>query len=135
MELTELNEFGKRYAQAWCSRDPNAVAAHYSEAGSLAVNDDPPAVGRSAIAEVARGFMTAFPDMNVAMDEVLPRSQGAVFRWTLTGTNTGRGGRGKRVRISGHEMWRFDRDGLIAESKGHFDAAEYERQLQHGVDA
>ena len=25
-------------------------------------------------------------------------------------------------------------DGLIAESKGHFDSAEYERQLKHGVD-
>ena len=25
-------------------------------------------------------------------------------------------------------------DALIAESKGHFDSAEYERQLKHGVD-
>ena len=25
-------------------------------------------------------------------------------------------------------------NGLIAESKGHFDSAEYERQLKHGVD-
>jgi hypothetical protein len=24
-------------------------------------------------------------------------------------------------------------DGLIGESKGHFDSAEYERQLKHGV--
>jgi hypothetical protein len=29
---------------------------------------------------------------------------------------------------------KIDNDGLIAESKGHFDAAEYERQLKHGVD-
>lgn len=26
-------------------------------------------------------------------------------------------------------------DGLIAESQGQFDSAEYERQLKHGVDA
>jgi hypothetical protein len=32
---------------------------------------------------------------------------------------------GKRVRISGYELWKIDIDGLIAESKGHFDSAEY----------
>jgi hypothetical protein len=31
--------------------------------------------------------------------------------------------------ISGYELWNIDNDGLIAESKGHFDTAEYERQL------
>ena len=34
--------------------------------------------------------------------------------------------------ISGYEVWKIDNDGLIAESKGHFDAAEYERQLKYG---
>jgi hypothetical protein len=34
---------------------------------------------------------------------------------------------GKRVRISGYELWQLDNDGLIQESKGHFDGAEYER--------
>jgi hypothetical protein len=38
----------------------------------------------------------------------------------------------KRVRISGYELWKIDNDGLIAESKGHFDSAEYERQLKQG---
>jgi hypothetical protein len=46
-----------------------------------------------------------------------------VFHWTLTGTNTGPGGTGKRVRISGYELWQFDHAGLIAESKDHFDSA------------
>jgi hypothetical protein len=36
----------------------------------------------------------------------------------------------KRVRISGYELWKIDNDGLIGESKGHFDSAEYERQLK-----
>ena len=40
----------------------------------------------------------------------------------------------KRVRISGYELWKIDNDGLIGESKGHFDAAEYEHQLKHGVE-
>ncbi len=134
MDLTALTELGKRYTQAWCSQDPESVAAFYSEGSSLSVNDGAPAVGRSAIADVALGFMTAFPDMEVTMDEVVPRSQGTVFRWTLTGTNTGPGGTGQRVRISGYEVWQLDADGLIAESKGHFDVSQYERQLEHGID-
>jgi hypothetical protein len=36
---------------------------------------------------------------------------------------------GKRARTSGCELWKIDNDGLIAESEGHFDSAEYERQL------
>ena len=51
------------------------------------------------------------------------------YHWTLTGTNTGPGGTGRFVRVSGFERWRFGPDGLIVESKGHFDTADYQRQL------
>jgi hypothetical protein len=50
----------------------------------------------------------------------------------LTGTNTGSGGTGKFVKISGFEEWRFGPNGLIAESLGHFDVAKYKRQLEGG---
>jgi len=139
--MNELNDFASRYAKAWCSQNPESVAAFYAENGSLSVNDGPPAVGRAAIAEEARGFMRTFPDMVVTMDDVLRDSElggrsscDAIFHWTLTGTTTGPGGTGKRVRISGYELWKIDNDRLIGESKGHFDSAEYERQLKHGVD-
>jgi len=130
MDLTELNEFAKRYAKAWCCQDPESVAAFYAEDGSLSVNDGPPAVGRHTIADVARGFMSALP----AMDDLVDAPDGTVFHWTLTGTNTGPGGSGMRVRISGYEVWQLNSDGLIRESKGHFDNAEYERQLRYGVE-
>lgn len=133
-DLDGLIRFAKRYAEAWCSQNPESVAAFYAEKGSLSVNDGPPAVGRAAIAEEARGFMRTFPDMVVTMDNVSCDSDGTKFHWTLTGTNTGPDGTGKRVRISGYELWKIDNDGLVAESKGHFDSAEYERQLQHGID-
>ena len=89
-----------------------------------------PSLGRAAITAAAQGFMTAFPDMVVTIDGVEVRGEGAVYRWTLTGTYSGPGGSGRPVRISGYEEWRFGADGLIAESKGHFDAADYERQLR-----
>jgi hypothetical protein len=50
----------------------------------------------------------------------------------LKGTNTGPGGTGHSVRISGFESWQFGDDGLIVKSLGHFDAAAYQRQLIHG---
>ncbi len=129
MTSDKLTEFAKRYAQAWCSQNPKSVAAFFAENGSISINNGAPAVGRAAIAKEAQAFMTKFPDMVVTMDKVVHGEEGTKFHWTLTGTNTGPGGTGKQVRISGYELWKIDKDGLIAESKGHFDSAEYERQL------
>ena len=36
------------------------------------------------------------------------------------------------MRISGYEVWRMGDDGLIADSKGHFDETEYQRQIVNG---
>jgi hypothetical protein len=122
-----LDKFAQRYARTWCSQDPESVAAFFAENGSLKVNDGTPAVGRAAIAEVVRGFMRDFPDMIVMFDKLEERQNGVEFHWTLMGTHAGSG---NKVRISGYELWKIDNDGLIEKSKGHFDAAEYERQLK-----
>jgi len=124
----DLRDFATRYTAAWCSQNPASVAAFFSEEGSLTVNDSPPAVGRSAIADVARSFMIAFPDLLVVMDGLSQRGDEIEYRWTLTGTNSGPGGGGRRICISGFEKWKMC-DGLIASSQGHFDSADYLRQL------
>jgi hypothetical protein len=129
MDAAQLVAFGTRYTAAWCSQNAASVAAFFAEAGSLQINDGAPSVGRPAITAAAQGFMTAFPDMVVTMDGVAFDGERAVYRWTLTGTNTGPGGSGKAVQISGHEEWTLGADGLIAASKGHFDETEYKRQL------
>jgi len=135
MSDEKLKEFANRYAKAWCSQNPESVAAFFAERGSISINNGSPAVGRAAIAREAQAFMTAFPDMVVTKDKVMHDEEGTKFHWTLTGTNTGPGGTGKRVRISGYELWQLDDDGLIENSKGHFDSAEYERQLKEGVNS
>jgi hypothetical protein len=122
----ELNEFAQRYADAWCSHDPEKVAAFYAKGASISVNGGPP----TPIVDVARGFLRDFPDMIVTFDKLDKTPIGIEFHWTFTGTNTGPGGTGNKVRISGYELWKIDNDGLVAESKGHFDAADYERQLR-----
>src|SRR5256885_5514151 len=132
--MSHLHDFASRYAKAWCGQNPESVAAFFAENGSISINNGLPAVGRAAIAREAQAFMTTFPDMIVTMDNVVHDEEGTKFHWTLAGTNTGPGGTGKKVRISGYELWQLDDDGLIENSKGHFDSAEYERQLKEGVD-
>ena len=129
----QLRNFAKRYTAAWCSQDPASVAAFFSPNGALSVNGVL-SVGQDAITEVARGFMSAFPDMVLTMDDVAVQSDHATYRWTLDGHNTGAGGTGKRVRISGSELWEIGDDGLIAQSQGQFNEAEYQHQLKYGFD-
>jgi len=133
MDPARLRQFATDYTAAWCSQNAASVAAFFAEGGSLTINEGPPAVGRKAITAAAQGFMTAFPNLVVTMDGASVDGSRAVYRWTLTGTNTGPGGSGHAVRISGYEEWRFDATGLIASSLGHFDALEYQRQLQAGA--
>ena len=125
----DLHDLATRYTAAWCSQNAGSVASFFAPRGSLTINDGVPAVGREAIAAAAQGFMTSLPDLRVMMDSVTVEGERSVYRWTLEGHNTGPGGTGAYVRISGHEEWRIGEDGLIAESLGHFDAEAWQRQI------
>ena len=129
-QIGRLYAFAARYAAAWSSQNAGRVATFYEETGSLRVNQGAPAVGREAIAAVAQGFMTAFPDMIVSLDELRIDEGVPHFHWTLDGNNTGPGGTGRPVQISGYERWSIGVNGLIAASDGHFDNEDYERQLR-----
>ena len=122
MTSDELNDFAARYAKAWCSQNPEKVAAFYAKGASISVNGGPP----TPILDVTREFMRDFPDMIVTFDKVEPRGDRTAFHWTLIGAHVGTG---DHVRISGYELWKINDAGLIAESSGHFNAAEYERQV------
>lgn len=133
MNDASLREFAMRYTAAWCSQQATSVAAHFAERGSLTINAGVPAVGREAITASAQAFMTAFPDLVVAMDSLVGSGAHSVYHWTLIGTNTGPGGTGRAVRIHGSEAWTIGTDGLIASSLGHYDEAEYARQVKEGA--
>ena len=130
----DLEVFAKSYAQVWCSQRPNFVASFFAKDGLLVVNDGEPAIGTDAITKVAKGFMDTFPDMVVSMDSLITKLDKTRFYWTLTGTNDVPNGTGNKVKISGFEEWTLSDDGLIQESKGHFDDKEYSRQLEFGID-
>jgi len=133
MDAVKLRRFATDYTAAWCSQQAARVAAFFATNGSLKINEGNPSIGRTAITAAAQEFMTTFPDLVVTMDELNLDGGKVIYRWTLTGTNTGPGGTGQAVRISGYEEWTIGPGGLIAESTGHFDEAEYQRQLKAGV--
>jgi uncharacterized protein (TIGR02246 family) len=130
MDPASMRDFATRYTAAWCSQDPSQVASFFAEDGSLTINSAAPSVGRTALAASARSFMTAFPDLIVEMNAIERHGSGFIYRWTLSGANTGPGGTGNRVRIKGYEEWIIGPDGLISRFLGHYDEAEYMRQLQ-----
>ncbi len=109
------------------------MAAFFSPNGSLTVNLGAPYFGRDPITEFVRGFLTAFPDLHLVLDELRLQGDHAFYHWTLTGTNTGPGGTGHRVHISGFERWKLGTEGLIAESIGTFDEVLFQQQLKTGL--
>jgi uncharacterized protein (TIGR02246 family) len=125
-----LTSFAERYTAAWCSQNAGSVAGFFAPDGSLTINDGTPSIGRAAIAAAVQSFISAFSNLVVKMDNLTVEGPHVKYHWTLTGTNTGPGGTGKAVRISGYERWRLTDDGLIAESQGHFDQAAYQKQLE-----
>ena len=128
--LAEIESMAERYAEAWSSHSPEAVASFYDEDGRITINDGETTVGRTAIADVAKGFYDEFPDLVVRLDNVRAAGNHAVFLWTLEGTNSGTG---NRVKVSGWEAWRLSDEVRVMESDGRFDAVEYERQIREGV--
>jgi hypothetical protein len=129
LDQARVNDIARSYTNAWCSHDPARVAAHYVPGGTIAINGGEP----TEIMEVARSFISAFPDIEVFMDDVVFKDETVEFHWTFTGTNTGPSGTGNSVRISGFEEWRLGDDGLVVESQGQYDQDDYDRQLEHGA--
>jgi uncharacterized protein (TIGR02246 family) len=108
LELAQLRDYANRYTAAWCSQNAPSVAAFFAPNGSLTVNGAL-SIGRLAITEVAQGFMSAFPDLRLVMDNIFMQGDRAVYHWTFTGTNKGPGGTGHRVRFSGFECGSSER--------------------------
>ncbi|MFZ1322736.1 MAG: nuclear transport factor 2 family protein [Ignavibacteria bacterium] len=128
-----IETFARSYSQAWSGVRPEFVAAFFEEDGSLQVNDGDPAIGREEIANIAKGFMTDLPDIIVRYDSLVTKPNGIEFHWTLIATNTGPGGTGNKVEVSGYELWEMGENNLIKKSLGSFPSEEYERQINSEI--
>ncbi len=134
MPISQLaaEERAVAYTDPWNSHVPEAVASFYAEDGRIVINDGEPSIGREQVASMTRGFIEAFPDITVHMDDLRCSGTHAIYRWTLEGHNTGPEGTGNYIKIPGWEYWRYTEDGLISESFGHFDAEDYDKQVNGG---
>jgi hypothetical protein len=135
IDLNSLRKFAEGFATAWSSQNAASVAAYYSPRGSRRANSAAPSVGRSAVEVAVQQFMTAFPDLQITLDDVFIMDNGAEVHWTLTGVNSGPGGTGQRVCINGFEEWLMGGDGLIVESHAHFSMADLQRQMAKSATA
>ena len=133
MDMTQRSDFGTRYAAAWSSQNPA------QSGGVLCRKWIPDRQWRCAGGRArgdhrdGSGIHDRVSDMVVKMD--------LVSRMAATQSFVGRGPVRTRALealatpfvFSGYEEWTIGADGLIAESKGHFDEAEYQRQLKSGA--
>ena len=129
-DYDRMVEFGLNYTEAWNSGQPEKMASFYAEDGMLTVNNGTPAIGRKQLAETARSYMEAFPDLELTMDSLTFNDGTYRYYWTFKGTNTGPGGTGNKVDFSGFEEWTVNEEGLVQKSIGTYDAEEYQRQLE-----
>ena len=127
----DVTDFATRYASTWSSQNPDELASFYEEDGRLIVNAGTPSVGRDQISATAGSYMEAFPDMHISLDSLVVIDEShAEFHWRWTGTNSGPGGNGNSVDLTGYEAWTFGPNDLIQVSDGHFDESEYARQME-----
>lgn len=122
----ELNNLARDYAIAWSSGDADDVASFYAKDGQISINRGEPLKGRAAIAEMARGFYSEFPDLEVRCDMMRWAGNHAIFIWTLEGHHSETG---NRVVARGWEEWELDAERKVQTSLGWFDAEDYQRQI------
>lgn len=115
------------YTAAWNTGKPDAVAAFFAPEGSITINAGEPWLGRGGVAAMATGFMTDIPDLRLVNDGVRSAGNHHVYLWTFSGTHAASG---KRVKVSGWEEWDIASGGLIAISRGWFDADDYQNQTK-----
>ena len=120
----ELDEFAQRYAKAWCSPESGKRSGFFAENGSSDIERRTADSGAGKRAQDSCNI--SGHDRDLRQTRAARRPNGI----SLDINRQSDAGTGNHVRISGYELWKIDNDGLIAESKGHFDAAEYERQLK-----
>ena len=81
---------------------------------------------RAEIAEMAGGFMSDFPDLVLTCSTVLAAERHIVYAWSFEGHYRQNG---KFARFTGWEEWDLNEELKVINSRGWFDADDYERQI------
>ena len=88
---------------------------------------------KEGVLELFRGYLAAFPDLRMHVDEIIASGDTTVARVTVTGTQDGEfmgmPPSGRRAEVQLIDIMRFDDAGLIAEHWGVVDSLSLLQQL------
>jgi steroid delta-isomerase-like uncharacterized protein len=129
----ELNALNERILQIWNEGNLALVDETYTpEAARYDAGWPHPIRGLDALKSHLQFYRSAFPDIEMTIQETIMEGDKIVWHWTLTGTNTGPMGEapatGKQVRLSGISIGRIV-DGKIAEVGDFYNQASLLLQL------
>jgi steroid delta-isomerase-like uncharacterized protein len=132
MKTDEIEALFARRAEAFARHDAAALAATHSEDSILLSPTAGTITGRSAIEKVYRLWFSAFPDMQLDVEERLIQGDRVVQTATITGTDVG-GFLGlpptrRMVRVSGAFLFTL-KDGLILHERRILDLSSVLLQL------
>ncbi|WGI20895.1 nuclear transport factor 2 family protein [Amylibacter sp. IMCC11727] len=80
----KITNLTQSFCTAWTDRDAFAVAGLFEADATFLVNGTP-AKDPKAIADVADGFFTLFPDLHFMADDTRIASPNALLSWTFYG--------------------------------------------------
>ncbi len=134
MGIPEITQALKRETEAWNAHDADGVAACYADdAVRYDVGLPEPLRGRAAIRDSVAGYLAAFSDLHVSMDEPVVSGHRAAQEWKVTGTNDGQlfgiPPTGKGATTYGCATAEFGEDGLIQRAGNYWNAAALWQQL------
>ncbi|MFT4961434.1 MAG: hypothetical protein ACI92Z_002525, partial [Paracoccaceae bacterium] len=92
----------------------------------ITINGGDAHVGTAALVEMAAGFHSEFPDLQLRCDFARSSGSHCVFAWTLAGHHSETQ---NHVEVGGWEEWDLNDDQKIQRSLGWFDVEEYQKQI------
>lgn len=119
-----------RYAQAWASRDPDAIVALHTEQSVFHLRLDRVAVtGRTALRAAFAELLAQWPKLGVEPNEVRYGTDFWVLDWTLT-AELREAGASRRVRVDCLDLVTTSAEGLVARKDTFVDLVQAQRALQ-----
>jgi len=123
------------FESVWNRRDESAIDRLASpQAVTQGLTEDgQPSHGLDHFKRFRQGFLSAFPDLKIDVEDVLVDREKSAVRLSFSGTHTGDGigvpPTGRRFISSAIVIFRWQ-DGKVVEAWNEFDAAGMMRQLQ-----
>lgn len=133
MNVQENKKIAERFMQIWGKGSLDII----DELGNPDIIVQYPAIpqiirGTKMFRQVMQSWRSAFPDSDIAIEDVIAENDKAVIRWVFTGTHRGNllgiPATGKEVKITGITIYRII-DGKVVEERGEEDFLGVFRQL------